>query len=160
MDTSPILAENPGFDLSHRFTRISFTQKGMQSASGKGRKLPGICPGATTIVAPKSVGSRTTNRQMKAIFLGEFDGFPGRRVRPNHADRLDRASRVLSARTPSKKPQAKKSPPVLSVEKQHMSLLQAKRPKRPNQHRTIFQKQQRSVISKDTMQPSTTTKLL
>ncbi len=41
------------------------------------RKLPGICPGATTIVAPKSVGSRTTNRQMNAISYGEFNGFPG-----------------------------------------------------------------------------------
>ena len=78
--------------------------------------MPGICPGATTIVAPKSVGSRTTNGQMKATSKGEFDGFPGRRDGPNHADRLDRASRVLSARIPRKKPQAKKSPSVLSVE--------------------------------------------
>ncbi len=30
----------------------SFTKKGRQSASGEGRKPPGICPGATMIVAP------------------------------------------------------------------------------------------------------------
>ncbi len=35
---------------------------------------------------------------------------------------------------------------LYSVLKQHMSFLQAKRPKQPNMHRTIFQKQQRSVI--------------
>ncbi len=78
--------------------------------------MPCIRPGATTIVAPKTVGSRTTNGQMKAISLGEFNSFPGRRDGPNHADRLDRASRVLSARIQRKKPQAKKSPSVLSVE--------------------------------------------
>jgi hypothetical protein len=78
--------------------------------------LPGICYGANTIVAPKSVGSRTTKGQMKATSKGEFDGFPGRRDGPNHADRLDRASRVLSASTLRQKSQAKKSPSVLSVE--------------------------------------------
>ncbi len=36
---------------------------------------------------------------------------------------------------------------------------QAKRPKRPNQHRTVFQKQRRSVISKDTMSRSTATEM-
>ncbi len=45
---------------------------------------------------------------MSAISSGEFNSFPGRRDGPNHADRLDRASRVLSARIPRKKPQAKK----------------------------------------------------
>jgi hypothetical protein len=40
----------------------------------------------------------------------------GWRDGPNHADRLDRSSRVLSARMPGKKSQAKKSPSVLSVE--------------------------------------------
>jgi hypothetical protein len=35
---------------------------------------------------------------------------------PNYTDRLDRASKVLSARIPRKKPQAKKSPSVLSIE--------------------------------------------
>ncbi len=40
---------------------------------------------------------------------------------------------------------------LYSTLKQHMSQLQAKRPKEPNQHRTIFQTQQRSVMSKDTM---------
>jgi hypothetical protein len=44
-----------------------FTKKGRQSASGEGKKPPGIYPGATTIVAPKSVGSGITNGQMKAI---------------------------------------------------------------------------------------------
>jgi hypothetical protein len=55
---------------------------------------------------------------MEAIFQGEFNGFPGRRDGPNHADRLDRASilRVLSACMPRKKPQARKSPSVLRVE--------------------------------------------
>jgi hypothetical protein len=53
---------------------------------------------------------------MKAICKGEFNGFPGWRGKPNHADRLDRASIVLSARIPRKKPQAKKSPSVLSNE--------------------------------------------
>ncbi len=93
---------------------ISFTQKAGNLRWGKGEKLPGICPGSTTIVAPKSVWSRTTNGQMKAISQGEFNGFPGRRDGPNHADRLNRASGVLSAGIPRKKPQAKKSP--LSVE--------------------------------------------
>jgi hypothetical protein len=37
-----------------------------QSASGEGRKMQGIYPGATN-VAPKSVGSRTTNGQIGAI---------------------------------------------------------------------------------------------
>jgi hypothetical protein len=91
-------------------TVLALLKKGRQSASGEGRKPPDICPGATTIVAPKSVCSRTTNGQMKVISLG------GRRDGPNHADRLDRASRGLSARMPRKKPQAKKSPSVLSVE--------------------------------------------
>ena len=100
--------------MTHACT--SFTKKGGQSASGEREKLPDICSGATTIVAPKSVGSRTTNGQMKATSKGDFDGFPGRRGGPNHADRLDRASRVLSAYIPSKKPQTKKSPSVLSVE--------------------------------------------
>jgi hypothetical protein len=95
--------------------KSSFTKKGRQFASGEGRKPLGICPGAT-IVAPKSEGSRTTNGQMKAISQGEFNGFPGRRDGPNHADRLDRACRVLSARMPREKTQAKKSPSVLSVE--------------------------------------------
>ncbi len=57
------------WQLTDRHTGTSFTQKGRQSASGEGRKLPGICPGATTIVAPKSVGSstpRATNGQMKS----------------------------------------------------------------------------------------------
>ncbi len=40
---------------------------------------------------------------------------------------------------------------LYSALKQHMSQLQAKRPKETNQHRTIFQTQQRSVMSKDTM---------
>ncbi len=53
---------------------------------------------------------------MKAISEGEFNGLPGRGDGPNHADRLDRASRVLSARMPRKKPQAKKGPSVLSGE--------------------------------------------
>jgi hypothetical protein len=51
----------------HHHHGTIFTKNGRQSASGKGRKPPGICPGVTTIVAPKSVGSRTTNGQMKAI---------------------------------------------------------------------------------------------
>ncbi len=74
--------------------------------------MQGICPGATTIVTPKLVGSRTTNGQMKATSKGEFDGFPGLRDGPNHADRLDRASRVVSACIPRKKPQTKESPSV------------------------------------------------
>jgi hypothetical protein len=45
----------------------SFTKKRRQSASGEGRKPPDIRPGATTIVAPRLVGSRTTNGQMRAI---------------------------------------------------------------------------------------------
>ncbi len=57
-----------------------------KAGKGGGKKLLGICPGATTVVAPKSVLSRTTNRQMKATSQGEFDGFPGRRDGPNHAD--------------------------------------------------------------------------
>jgi hypothetical protein len=65
---------------------MSFTRKGRQSVSRKDIKLPGIYPGATTIVAPKSIGLRTTNGQMKATFQGEFDGFPGRRGGSNHAD--------------------------------------------------------------------------
>ncbi len=77
--------------------------------------MQGICPGATTIVAPKSVGSRSTNWQMNVISWGEFNGFPGQ-IGPNHADRLDRASRVLSASIPRKKPQAKKNTSVLSIE--------------------------------------------
>ncbi len=120
---------------------LALLKKGRQSASGDGIKLPGICPGTTTIVTPKSVGSKTTNGQMKATSKGEFDGFPGRRDGPNHANRLDRASRVLSARTPSKKPQAKKIPSALSVETAY-ELIPSKAAKRPNQ---------RSVISKETM---------
>jgi hypothetical protein len=56
-----------GNDFRRKVHGTSFTNEGRQSASGEGRKPPGICPGATTIVAPKSVGSRTTNGQMKAI---------------------------------------------------------------------------------------------
>ncbi len=41
----------------------SFTQKAGNRRRGKVEN----CPGSTTIVAPKSVGSRATNRQMKAI---------------------------------------------------------------------------------------------
>ncbi len=37
---------------------------------------------------------------MEGTSKSEFDSFPGRRDGPNHADRLGRASRVLSARTP------------------------------------------------------------
>jgi hypothetical protein len=70
--------------------------------SGKDRKLPGICPEAATIVAPKSVGSRTTNGQMKATSKGEFNGFPGRRDGQNRADRLDRASRVFKLASPAR----------------------------------------------------------
>jgi hypothetical protein len=76
-------------------------------AVGECTEPPGFCPGATTIVVPISVGSRAT---MKAISWGEFNGFLGRRDGPNHADRLDRASRDLSACMPCDKPQAKKSP--------------------------------------------------
>ncbi len=102
-------------------TRTSLTQKGRQSASGEGRKLPVICLGAINHDCrsqKQSVGSRTTNGQMRATSQGEFDDFPGWRDRPNHADRLDIASRVLSARTPRKTvtPHAKKSPSVYSVE--------------------------------------------
>ncbi len=90
----------------------SFTKKGRQSASGEGRHLSW----SNHDCCPHIGRSRTTNGQMKAISYGEFNGFPGRRDGPNHADRLDRASRVLSARMPRKKLQAKKSPSVLSVE--------------------------------------------
>jgi hypothetical protein len=48
-------------------TVLALLKKGRQSASGEGRKPPGICPGATTIVALKLVGSRTTKGQMEAI---------------------------------------------------------------------------------------------
>ena len=37
---------------------------------------------ATTIVAPKLVGSSTTKGQMKPTFQGEFNGVPGRREQP------------------------------------------------------------------------------
>jgi hypothetical protein len=60
----PLASLNTKFRTRHG---TSFTKKGRQSASGEGRKQPGFCPGATTIVAPKSVGSRTTNGQVKAI---------------------------------------------------------------------------------------------
>ena len=43
-------------------------------------KLSSISPGATTVVAPKSVGSITTKGQMKPTsWQGEFNGVPARR---------------------------------------------------------------------------------
>ncbi len=101
---------------------------------------------AATIVAPKSVGSRITDGQMKTASKGEFDGFPGRRDQPRGSTRQS-----IQSHASSHPPQETSGEAHLySVLKQHMSLFQAKRPKRPNQHRTIFQMQKQSVISKDT----------
>ena len=53
--------------ICHTHTQASFNTmryKGRDSASGIDRKLSIIRPGATTIVAPKSVGSMTTKGQM------------------------------------------------------------------------------------------------
>ncbi len=52
----------------HELAKPSFNtmrHKGKDSASGIGRKLSIIRPGATTVVAPLSVGSMTTKGQMK-----------------------------------------------------------------------------------------------
>ena len=54
-------------------------EKGRDSPSGIGRKLSSISSGATTVVAPKSVGSMTTKGQMKPTsWQVEFNGVPGR----------------------------------------------------------------------------------
>ncbi len=47
-----------------RLYGTSLTKKGRQSASGEGRKPPGIYPGTTKIVAPKLVGSRSRGPQI------------------------------------------------------------------------------------------------
>ena len=55
------------YRVNQFYTQASFNTmryKGRDSASGIDRKLSIIRPGATTIVAPKSVGSMTTKGQM------------------------------------------------------------------------------------------------
>ena len=66
----PLITARSGCADSSNSTRTSFTKKVRQSASGAGRKSLGICHEATTIVAHKSVGSWTTNGQMKASSKG------------------------------------------------------------------------------------------
>ncbi len=56
---------------THHGSQASFNTmryKGRDSASGIGRKLSIIRPGATTVVAPKSSGSMTTRGQMNPTF--------------------------------------------------------------------------------------------
>ncbi len=62
-----ILRSESDRPFSINAVRYSLYSKDRQTSFVEDRKLPGICPGATTIVAPKSVGSRTTNGQMKVI---------------------------------------------------------------------------------------------
>jgi hypothetical protein len=58
--------------------------------------MQGICPGATTIVASKSVGSRTTNRQMNANSKGEFDTHDD----TSQAGETDQTTRIDSTEHP------------------------------------------------------------
>ena len=53
------------FQILHTTSFNTKGEKGIDSASGRVRKLSSISPGSTTVVAPKMVGSITTKGQMK-----------------------------------------------------------------------------------------------
>ncbi len=107
------------------------------------------------LCCPKSVGSQTTNGNSSRSQHGEpMYGFPDpdRRDWPNHSHQrsgLERTAHPESCQLASQQEilRWRKDYPY-SVLKQHIGSLQAKSPERPNKHRTNFQKQQQSVISK------------
>jgi hypothetical protein len=72
-----------------------------------GRKLSIIRPGATTVVAPKSVGSMSDNdheRANESNVQGEYKGVPVRKEQPNQTyDRIQHSNRSDLQRKQRKK---------------------------------------------------------
>ena len=97
--------------------------------------MSSISPGATIVVAPKSVGSMTMKGQMKPTsWQGEFNGVPGRREQPDQCSRT--YSRIKYSNRPDlqKKSQKKSSIVGTIIKPAKLRRDQAMRVKIQNRH--------------------------